>query len=111
MTVSVPNAGSVFARKLRADWHSADLPIHLHQFSAKSLAKAAELAGLSARSISTDSTGKGVAQSLQVHLRKKYLVPQRLSSRLPGMVAIGNYLAKKHDREARGEALVIRLAA
>lgn len=109
MKIMVPNAASPFARKLGADWHSVDLPIHLHQFSEKSLVKAADLAGLSTIDVGTVSLPAGIAHSLQLHLRRRYKVPQRLSAKFLG--PIGAHLAKLHDASNQGEALVARFAA
>jgi 2-polyprenyl-3-methyl-5-hydroxy-6-metoxy-1,4-benzoquinol methylase len=111
MKIMVPNADSPFALKLGADWHSVDLPIHLHQFSEKSLVKAAANAGLSTIDVGTVSLPAGIAHSLQLHLRRRYKVPQRISSKLPGINLIGAHLAKLHDAGNQGEALVAKFAA
>lgn len=44
--IGVPNPRGFFGRKLLDQWHSVDLPYHLHQFSAQSMAMSGERAGL-----------------------------------------------------------------
>jgi 2-polyprenyl-3-methyl-5-hydroxy-6-metoxy-1,4-benzoquinol methylase len=110
MTIAVPNAASSFARALREDWYSTDLPFHLHQFSARSLGIAAERAGLSVREIGTTSLVSSVGASMRLLLRKNYFLPQRLTARLP-LDALYSRMAKRQDAERRGEALLARFAA
>jgi len=105
MTIAVPNARSTFADKLGAEWHSTDLPIHLHQFSAASLRKAADRAGLSTAKIETTSMTTSIRASLQLLLRRKYLIPQLLTRQLP-ISSYAERLAKRHDAEENGEALL-----
>ena len=108
MTIGVPNADSTFARALGREWHSTDLPFHLHQFSSNSLRVAAERAGLTVKSLSTVSLPEGSASSLRLLLRRRYGIPQRLSRWLP----LGaKSMAKRHDAASEGEALIVRLAA
>jgi 2-polyprenyl-3-methyl-5-hydroxy-6-metoxy-1,4-benzoquinol methylase len=111
MTIAVPNAASAFATYLGAEWHSTDLPFHLHQFSAQSLRLAAERAGLTTVGIETTSLPSASAHSFQLLLRRKWMVPQRLTQHLPGMRLIGSRIAARHDAERRGEALLARFAA
>jgi len=110
MTIAVPNAASTFASRLGAEWHSTDLPFHIHQFSAKSLQRAATEAGLSIRELGTTSLPAASTQSLRLLLRRSYKVPQRLSQRLP-LELVGKRIARKHDAEKRGEALLAKFAA
>jgi len=105
MTIAVPNARSVFADQLGAEWHSTDLPIHLHQFSAKSLREAAQRAGLSTVKMETTSMTSSTRASLQLLLRRRYLIPQRLTQQLP-MDGYAERLAHRHDLEDNGEALL-----
>ena len=111
MTITVPNATSTFAKLLGKDWHSTDLPFHLHQFSATSLRCAAEQAGLTTEFLGTTSLPAASAASLRLVLRQKFLVPQRLSAKLPGIERLGASIAARQDRESRGEALLARFAA
>jgi 2-polyprenyl-3-methyl-5-hydroxy-6-metoxy-1,4-benzoquinol methylase len=111
MTITVPNATSAFAKLLGKDWYNTDLPFHLHQFSAMSLRCAAERAALTTQYLGTTSLPAGSAASLRLVLRQKFMVPQRLSVRLPGIERLGASIAARHDRKARGEALLARFAA
>jgi 2-polyprenyl-3-methyl-5-hydroxy-6-metoxy-1,4-benzoquinol methylase len=108
MTIAVPNADSTSARQLGAEWHSTDLPFHLHQFSAKSLRHAVAAAGLTVADLSTTTMPGGVAHTLQMVMRRRFKVPQRLSQRLP-LQTLGKRIAAKQDAEKRGEALLARL--
>lgn len=110
MTIAVPNADSTSARQLGAEWHSTDLPFHIHQFSAKSLRYAAAAAGLNIADLSTTTLPGGVAHTLQMVMRRRFKVPQRLSQRLP-LHIIGSRIAARQDAEQRGEALLARLEA
>lgn len=111
MTIAVPNAASTFALQLGPVWHNTDLPFHLHQFSAASLAEAAKRAGLGSADISTVSLPTASAHSLQMVLRRRWLIPERLSQRLPGMQWLGGRIAAYQDADRRGEALLARLRA
>lgn len=110
MTIAVPNARSIFANALGAEWHNTDLPFHLHQFSADSLRIAAEKAGLATVGISTTSLPSATAGSLQMLLRRKYYIPQRLSRRLPLMRRYSERLAIRQDARREGEALLGRFS-
>lgn len=109
MVIAVPNADSMFARALGAEWFSTDLPFHLHQFSTGSFRRAAEATGLKVERLGTTSLPSSTAASLQLLLRKKYLVPRKLSSRLPLIDRFARYLARRQDAAAEGEALLARL--
>jgi SAM-dependent methyltransferase len=110
ITITVPNAASTFAVQLGTAWHSTDLPFHLHQFSPASMAEAAKRAGLTSIDLSTVSLPAASAHSLRMVLRQKWLIPQRVSERVPGMHWLGARIAAHHDAGTRGEALLARLA-
>lgn len=110
MTIAVPNARSIFANALGAEWHNTDLPFHLHQFSADSLRVAAEKAGIETVEITTTSLPSATAGSLQMLLRRKYYIPQRLSRRLPLMRRYSEKLAIRQDSRHEGEALLGRFS-
>jgi 2-polyprenyl-3-methyl-5-hydroxy-6-metoxy-1,4-benzoquinol methylase len=109
MTIAVPNADSVFARKLGWEWHGVDLPFHIHQFSARSLRLAAVNAGLKIADLGTTSAPAASTHSLRLLLRRRLFVPQRLSERLP-LHLVGKRLAASHDAAKRGDALLARFA-
>jgi hypothetical protein len=107
--IAVPNADCVFCRDLRGRWHSADLPLHLMQFTPESLAYAARQAGLEVIAIDTYSLPSATAASIRQVLRQRYFVPQRLTMRMP---VIASYfaprVARRLDAKGRGEALMAR---
>ena len=98
MTIAVPNALSTFASKLGAEWHSTDLPFHLHQFSGNSLRFASARAGLTVKDLDTTSLPGAAAHSIQLLLRRRFYVPQRLSQRLPLHI-----LGKRCTQAGRGK--------
>jgi 2-polyprenyl-3-methyl-5-hydroxy-6-metoxy-1,4-benzoquinol methylase len=105
--LAVPNAQCYFSRELGKNWHSRDLPYHLHQFSLQSLAKAGELAGLHLRRQYTYSLPTATAASLTQYLRKKYFLPQRLTRKIgPLNTTIAGKLAHKLDTLNDGEAII-----
>ena len=110
--ISVPNAACYFSRRLGGEWHSADLPYHLQQFSPRSLELAGVNAGLTPRRIYTYSLPAATAASLRYFLRRRFLLPQRLSVKLG---VLNNYgagkIAAALDRKADGEAVVAEFAA
>lgn len=106
--ISVPNADCFFSRKLRANWHSADLPYHLHQFSPASLALAGTSAGLSVRRSYTYSLPSATAASIRYYLRRHFLVPQRLTERLDFLNhAVADGWGRYLDQRGAGEAIII----
>lgn len=111
VTVAVPNARCWAARALRGRWHSTDLPRHLMQFSRRSLATAAERAGLGISEIVTYSLASATAGSLRLWLRFRCLLPRRLTSRLRMIdTRVAPAVAKWLDERAVGEALIGRFA-
>jgi 2-polyprenyl-3-methyl-5-hydroxy-6-metoxy-1,4-benzoquinol methylase len=105
--IAVPNADCDFCRTLKGAWHSADLPYHLMQFTPKSLSVASERAGMDLRSITTYSLPCGVAASIRQILRRRYLVPFRLTMRL-GIIEsfFAPRLAHRLDAACRGETIL-----
>jgi SAM-dependent methyltransferase len=105
MTIAVPNATSVSARRVRTEWHSTDLPFHIHQFSPSSLRAAAERAGLRIRELRTTSIPGATAASFQLFLRRRFLIPWKVSRYLP-LKLIGRRMARRHDSRNGGEAIL-----
>ena len=105
--ISVPNAANPYSLKLKDEWHSAMVPIHLMQFNPGSLAEAGRKAGLVVRSVSTYSLPSAVAATFRMFLRRRFLIPQKLTSRLG---FIDDRLAPKMggdlDRRREGEAVL-----
>jgi 2-polyprenyl-3-methyl-5-hydroxy-6-metoxy-1,4-benzoquinol methylase len=107
MWISVPNADGYFSRALGDDWHSSDLPYHLQQFCSQSLEAAVRKSGFDVRRQYTYSLPSGTASSLRAILRKKYMVPHRVSERLG---VLNGLLARRYatwlDRKNDGEAII-----
>jgi 2-polyprenyl-3-methyl-5-hydroxy-6-metoxy-1,4-benzoquinol methylase len=105
--IGVPNADCTFSRRLRTCWYSLDVPFHLMQFTMASLSRAAELAGLKVLSVRTYSLPASTAASLRELLRRRYLIPKRITQRI-GLIdtVVAPWLARRHDRQLRGEAIV-----
>ena len=106
--MAVPNAGGFFARQLKDVWHSADLPVHLHHFSADSLRKAFERAGLHVESLCTESENSLVL-SLSTLMRRRALIPSRITRALSGrLLSKTGAVGRRIDAAGQGEALLVR---
>jgi 2-polyprenyl-3-methyl-5-hydroxy-6-metoxy-1,4-benzoquinol methylase len=105
--IAVPNAGCFFARALRDRWHSCNLPLHLQQFTDRSVVRAFEAAGLAVDGTETVSQNSLVS-SLAILLRRRALVPGRLTRRLlSGMLSRTGALGRRIDAAGQGEALIV----
>jgi 2-polyprenyl-3-methyl-5-hydroxy-6-metoxy-1,4-benzoquinol methylase len=106
--LSVPNADCTFAKELGWRWHSTDLPYHIMQFNPKSLSQAAKLADLNIQRQSTYSLPKALSSSLTLLLRYRWLIPQRISSKLMPKKYIDK-VAQTLDLRGEGEAILTEL--
>ena len=106
IVITVPNAECYVSRSLRGIWHSADLPRHVVQFGKASLEEAGRRAGLRLQSLKTYSFPKAVASSLRAWLRWRWLVPSRLTGRIGVIDTLADFIARRMDAHATGEALV-----
>lgn len=105
--IAVPNANCFFSRKLKAQWHSSDLPVHLQHFSEGSLRRMVEDAGLEIKSLRTISENS-LPNSLAQYMRKSYMVPQRVTLALLGnAMRRSGWLGQRVDKRGQGEALVL----
>jgi 2-polyprenyl-3-methyl-5-hydroxy-6-metoxy-1,4-benzoquinol methylase len=105
--IAVPNADCPHCRSLRDVWHSTDLPLHLMQFTPKSIRAAASRAGLTCRAMTTLSMSGGVAHSVRQLLRKRFLIPLKVSTRVgPINTLIGPRMADGFDKALLGEAIM-----
>lgn len=104
--ISVPNAGSFFARKLKSNWHSSDIPVHLQHFNAASLRLALESSGLKVEVCRTESEN-----SLPISvgmLMRRVGIPRRVSEPLVSRaLSKSGWLGKRIDASGQGEALII----
>lgn len=103
--IAVPNAGSFFARALQARWHSSDLPVHLQQFTARSLRRAMEIASYRIEELRTESENS-LPGSASVYLRR-FGIPGRLSFPvLKGSFSKTGIVGRRIDAVGQGEALI-----
>ena len=108
--ISVPNYKSYFSSHLKQHWHSIDLPYHLHHYSIKSSSLLAESANLKIRKVYTYSLPAATAASLQLLIRKRLFIPQRITQNIPILRdKLSRFLAEKFDNEDLGEAIIIEL--
>ncbi|MDP7151107.1 MAG: methyltransferase domain-containing protein [Paracoccaceae bacterium] len=105
--IAVPNADCFFSRKLKARWHSSDLPVHLQHFSEPSLRRLVEGSGLTIKSLRTISENS-LPNSAAQYLRAAFMIPQRLSLALAGgALRRDGWLGQRIDNSGQGEALVL----
>ncbi len=106
LVVGVPNYDSMVRHLVGRCWSALDPPRHLHHFRRGSLQAASERAGLSLRSVETESIGRHVQGELCRWLRRYALVPMRLTLGLGLTAPLANSLARRSHVDDRGEALV-----
>lgn len=106
LVIAVPNPDCYASRSLRGHWHSADLPRHVMQFGKGSLEEAGRRAGLRLDSLRTYSVPRAVASSLRAWLRRRLLVPGRLTTRVGLVERAAHLLSRRMDSRATGEALI-----
>lgn len=105
--ISVPNAACYFSHKLGSHWHSTDLPYHLQLFSPRSMAEAGKLAGLTIHRQYTYSLPSATASSLRTYLRRKFLIPHRITSKIKLIENnLAPWLARHFDNRGYGEAII-----
>lgn len=105
--ISVPNAGCYFARKLKGNWHSADLPVHLQHFSIRSLMAALNAANLSVRSCRTESENS-LPGSLAAYIKQLSFIPHKVTHALFGAALRKDaWLGRRIDESRQGEAILV----
>lgn len=107
--ISVPNADYWACSSLKGKWHSTDIPRHLLQFNAKSLATCVAESGLQLQSLTTYSLSSAVAQSIREWLRFRLFIPYRFLKSVKLIDNIGLELGLFLDRRQIGEALIAKL--
>ena len=89
----------------------ADLPYHLHQFSPQSLKLAGVGAGLDSNRLYTYSLPVATAASLRDVLRKRWLLPKRISMHLGFLNhRVATKMAADLDQRDDGEAVIAEFA-
>ncbi len=105
---AVPNADCFFARRLRDQWHSCDLPVHLQHFSKESVKTAILYAGLKVEAITTESDNS-MLYSLSVLLRSRLYVPRQITNMaFSKLLRKDGPLGRRIDAAGQGEAILVR---
>jgi SAM-dependent methyltransferase len=107
VVITVPNFGGWQARRLRGRWYHLDVPRHRVHFTAGSLERALEAAGLSVVSLRTATSAVGLPASLQYRVFGRCLFPGGLGLRIAsGLCAAALPLAIALDRAGGGGDLL-----
>jgi SAM-dependent methyltransferase len=109
LVVGVPNFESRVRGLVGWCWSALDLPRHLHHFTAGSLEQTARRAGLAVAALETESLPVHVEGELATWLRRRFLLPARLTlaTRVAWPAAV--VLSRQGNATGRGEAIVARL--
>ena len=111
LVVGVPNFDSLVFALVKSSWIGLQLPTHLQHFSPTSLRLVAESAGFIVESISTNSTKEGIASELATWLRRRCLLPKRLTLGSKPISQWASRLARRGVESSRGESIRIDLIA
>lgn len=106
--LAVPNADCRWAKALGWKWDGADLPYHLLHFGPRSISTATDEAGLTIARLYTNSLPWIVAFSWRTHLRSRYFIPRRLSSRFVTETKAAA-LGRQMDAKCEGDTLIVEL--
>jgi SAM-dependent methyltransferase len=104
--IGVPNASYSIHRALKGKHLIADLPLHLMQFTPKSLVIAGERAGLKLRRQTTESIPIFVEDSIGQYFRRKMMLPRKLSAKLRLFRPVSGWYARRTERLNNGEAIL-----
>ena len=107
--VGVPNFGSLVRSLVGRTWGAYDLPRHLHHFCQSSIKTVAARAGLTVAAMETESLPEHVEFELAIWLRRRLMVPARLTLKSGLIRPMAVYLADKGNASGRGESIVIHL--
>ena len=104
--IAVPNAGCYFAKRLKDQWHSSDLPVHLQHFTVQSLSLAAEKTGLQIEDCRTESENSLPSSASAV--MRQFGVPTRLSRPVfNSLLSKSSWMGKRMDAAGNGEAILL----
>ncbi len=109
LVIGVPNFDSLVFALVGKGWVGLQLPSHVQHFSPTSLRIAADRAGLAVGLIETESFPEHVEGELTNWLRRRFLVPGRLTKRTGFLRGISAHLARKGEATLRGESIVAHL--
>jgi 2-polyprenyl-3-methyl-5-hydroxy-6-metoxy-1,4-benzoquinol methylase len=105
--IGVPNSDSQMFKLLGDAWHALDVPRHLQHFNPVSLRTAVERAGFKVTRLTTEALDWAVESELTYWLRRRFLVPQRLTKSLGLVRGLSRRLARKANATGRGEAVLL----
>lgn len=106
--VAVPNANTFFTKKLKDNWYSLVLPIHLHHFNKQSIQIGAERAGLRVDRLYTYSADTILWTTIKSYLRHCWYVPKRLTDLIdPIALPFVRKIASRRDARLEGEEIIL----
>lgn len=106
LMVAVPNIDSLNARIFGRQWSHLSLPHHLQHFTAQTLQRVAQRAGLRCTGVITESLLWSVESELCRWARHNMLIPYRISDSLHVFRPIALLLTRRGERAGRGDAVV-----
>jgi SAM-dependent methyltransferase len=109
IVVGVPNFGSLVRSLVGWTWSAHDLPRHLQHFRESSIRRAAARAGLLVSDLETESLPEHVEGELVGWLRRRLMIPARLTQRSHATFPLATYLANRGNASGRGESIVAHL--
>jgi 2-polyprenyl-3-methyl-5-hydroxy-6-metoxy-1,4-benzoquinol methylase len=109
MVVGVPNFGSLVRSLVGRTWSAHDLPRHLQHFSQSSMKIVAARAGFTITAMETESLPEHVEGELASWMRRRLMVPMRLTLKTGALRSLAVFLANKGNASGRGESIVAHL--
>jgi 2-polyprenyl-3-methyl-5-hydroxy-6-metoxy-1,4-benzoquinol methylase len=107
--IGVPNFDSLLRNWVGWNWAGIDAPRHLHHFRAESIRRAASRAGLKVVDLDTESLPESIEVDFADFLRKRALIPRRVTLKSHVARPLARYLATKGSTSGRGDALNLHL--
>ena len=108
VVVMTPNLLSAGHKWFKANWRGLEPPRHLHLFSAKALATAAEMAGIRIKLLRTSACmAPGIWLESHVISRRRSGAPERQGSLMGGLAFLAWERAVKTMRPESGEEVVL----
>jgi 2-polyprenyl-3-methyl-5-hydroxy-6-metoxy-1,4-benzoquinol methylase len=104
--IGVPNASYPINKALKGRHPIADLPLHLMQFTPKSLMVAGERAGLRLKLQRTESLPLFVEDSIGYYFRYKLMLPRRWSAALRLFRPVAGWYAHRTESQNNGETIL-----
>jgi 2-polyprenyl-3-methyl-5-hydroxy-6-metoxy-1,4-benzoquinol methylase len=110
--IAVPNFQCWGSKVLREQWHSSDIPRHLHHFTLASLELCGQQAGLRLVHLETATLADSMLNTMQSVLKYRARIPWRVTG-FGGILArtLAPWAAKRADSRQTGEAILATFAA